>query len=107
MPSPQRPFLVNRLIETDHSGRIVYATPEVGAVFGITPRELIGRDLPGLFKDGRRLRTLLRAALSTGREVETITAAKLSGLEIVLTATRLDARRLQWRLVRADERERI
>jgi PAS domain S-box-containing protein len=103
MVNQPRTSLVNRLVETDHRGRILYATPEAGAVFGISSRDLVGRDLISLFHDERQLRNVLRAVIANDRPMEVATVTNESKVEIRMTATRLDARRVRWRLVRADE----
>jgi PAS domain S-box-containing protein len=108
MPQSQ-PSLIKRLVETDHAGRILYVTPEAGRLFPVTSRELSGRDLFRLFdrSDGQSLRTILRTAIADGQTSAPATATILRprerGLQVHVSAVRLDARRVQWRLIRTDE----
>ena len=108
MPQSQ-PSLIKRLVETDHAGRILYVTPEAGRLFPVTSRELSGRDLFRLFdrSDGQSLRAILRTAIADGQTSAPATATILRprerGLQVHVSAVRLDARRVQWRLIRTDE----
>src|SRR5687767_770232 len=64
--------MVQRLIETDHAGRVLYATPEAAELLGSSRRAIVGQDLSRLFgKDGRIVREHLRK-LSLGQPVEVI-----------------------------------
>ena len=108
MHKAPRSSLVNRLIETDDEGRIRYVTPEAATVLGVAPRDLVGRDLFRLFPQQQRLLRLhLRAVLVANviREAVdvTITRPREGSIDARLTAVKLDARRVQWRIARNDE----
>jgi nitrogen-specific signal transduction histidine kinase len=98
MPSSSQSSLINRLVETDHAGRILYATPEAGVLFGISPRHLAARDLPGLFLDDQQVRRLLRSVVASGSQAGAVNVTRDTHLEVRITAERQDSRRLLWRL---------
>jgi hypothetical protein len=104
-----QPSMIKRLVETDHGGRVLYVTPEAALLFATRVRELSGRDFFRLFTtaDARTLRTQLRTALVLGHTVDASTAVIGGGTErsvvVSVTAIRLDARRVQWHLVPADD----
>jgi PAS domain S-box-containing protein len=101
---PPDPFnsMVKRLIETDHSGRVLYATPEAAELFGSTRREIVGKDLFRLFgADSDALRAHLRAVLIARRPVRTITATLSTNdakTVVFVGAEPADARTVRWRI---------
>jgi PAS domain-containing protein len=100
--------MVQRLIETDHAGRVVYATPEAARLLGTTSREMTACDIVEFFPQyQRQLRTQLRSAADghTAAPVDVSIRSAKDRRPIIISVrvARLDARRLQWRLVRANE----
>ena len=103
---PLRPSLVNRLIETDYRGRVVYATPEAARVLGTTTRDLMGADLLKV-APGRDLRELLRIAIMGAVSASAAVTLPPTGQQnrrtVHFSAERLDARKVRWRILTDDE----
>ena len=103
---PLRPSLVNRLIETDYRGRVVYATPEAARILGSTTRDLMGVDLLKVVP-GRDLRELLRVATlgaaSASAAVTLPAAGQQTRRTVHFSAERLDARKVRWRILTDEE----
>ena len=96
--------MVQRLIETDHAGRVLYATPEAAELLGSSRREIVGQDLSRLFgKDGRIVREHLRK-VSEGQPVEVIRtrvlAANQTSIPVIIQAEPVDPRTVRWRMVK-------
>jgi PAS domain-containing protein len=103
---PPDPFgsMVKRLIETDHHGRVLYATPEAAELFGSSRRDIVGKDLFRLFRaDSGALRAHLRMVLIARRPVGAIKATlstKDATTAVFLGAEPADARTVRWRIAR-------
>ena len=100
--------MLQRLIETDHVGRILYATPEAASLLGLNARDMTGRDVVVLFPQHKRhLRDQLRAVVDgrprTAVEVPVSRGKDKPPAAVFVSVVVLDARRLQWRLVLASE----
>ena len=97
--------MVKRLIETDHAGRVLYATPEAAALLGSSRREIVGKDLFRLFgADSGALRAHLRMVLMARRPVAAIRAtlsAKDTSRPVFVGAEPADARTVRWRIAEA------
>jgi PAS domain-containing protein len=106
-PPNAGPFgsMVKRLIETDHAGRVLYATPEAAALLGSSRREIVGKDLFRLFRaDSGALRAHLRMVLIARRPVGAIKAtlfAKDTRTLVFVGAEPADARTVRWRIAEA------
>ena len=98
---------VNRLIETDDAGRIVYATPEAAALLRMTPRGAVGRNLfrffPTAHQDVASRLTAAMSGLVPSPFVATLRPPDHGPIAVTLTASKLDGRRVLWRVDLANE----
>ena len=102
------PSKVQRRIETDHAGRVLYATPEAAWLLNTTARDMTGRTIGTLFPLAQRLiRQQLRKVVAghAAAPVEVPVQCGKEGQPVTLSVSvgPLDARRLQWRLILAGE----
>jgi PAS domain-containing protein len=100
--------MVQRLIETDQAGRVLYATPEAAELFGSSRREIVGQDLFRLFgADGGALRAHLRTVMIVRRPIGAIparlAAEKHTQLPVIIGAELVDARTVRWRILKRQE----
>ncbi len=100
--------MLQRLIESDHAGRILYATPEAAQLLGSSRGQIVGQPLFRFFgENGRLLREHLRMVIHRRpvRPIQTTLAGEnKSPVSVVIQAEPIDARTVRWRIVRRQER---
>ena len=99
--------MVRRLIETDHAGRVLYATPEAAQLFATSRHQIVGQDVFRLFgEDGPTLRGHLESVI-LGRRVQAIpamlSAEKNASVPVFIRAESVDGRTVRWRIVKRED----